>query len=227
MKPTNNKIIGYWHYGIILTYASAIAGIVGIIFSAMGMPGVGIICLYISGTCDAFDGAVAKSRKDRTDDDKLFGAMIDSASDLIAFGIAPIMVGVGLELTQWYFIIIYCMYGLNALIRLSYYNVTEEEVISEGSKRKCYEGLPVTNITFILPPLYVVATCFLGDVVNLPVLVPILIGVGLGVTALLFIIRFRCPKARASRVAIMIGIAVIVMSALYVVRYFVFGVHMI
>jgi len=91
MKNTNKKLVGFYHYGVILTYLSVVAAIVGICFSVGGnkgaRPDIGVICLLISGVCDAFDGAVAKTRKNRTREDRMFGERIDSLSDLIAFGV--------------------------------------------------------------------------------------------------------------------------------------------
>ena len=108
MKNTSKKIVGFYHYGVILTYLSVIAAITGICFSVGGnkdaRPDIGVICLLISGFCDAFDGAVAKTRKNRSREDKMFGERIDSLSDLIAFGVAPAMIGFGMRLNRWYFI---------------------------------------------------------------------------------------------------------------------------
>ena len=63
------KVVGFYHYGVILTYLSVVAAIVGICFSVGGnkgpLPYVGVICLLISGICDSFDGAVARTRKNR------------------------------------------------------------------------------------------------------------------------------------------------------------------
>ena len=43
-------------------------------------------------------------------------------------------------------------YVLCALIRLAYYNVTEEERINDNKgPREFYEGLPVTNSALIFP----------------------------------------------------------------------------
>ena len=75
----NKKFVGFWHYGVILTYMSVVSAIIGICLSVVGYPFYGgVICLWISGLCDAFDGAVAKTRKNRTQEDKMFGERIDS-----------------------------------------------------------------------------------------------------------------------------------------------------
>ena len=123
MKNQSKKIVGFYHYGVILTYLSVIAAIVGMCFSVGGnkpaRPEIGVICLLISGVCDAFDGAVAKTRKNRTKEDRMFGERIDSLSDLIAFGVAPAMIGFGMRLNRWYFMPVYAVFVLCALIRLA------------------------------------------------------------------------------------------------------------
>lgn len=94
--------------------------------------------------CDAFDGAVAKTRKNRTKEDRMFGERIDSLSDLIAFGVAPAMIGFGMRLNRWYFMPVYAVFVLCALIRLAYFDVTEEIRTSDENcgRRRYYEGLP-------------------------------------------------------------------------------------
>ena len=48
-----------------------------------------------------------------------FGERIDALSDLIAFGVAPAMIGFGMRLIRWYFIPVYGIFVLCALIRLA------------------------------------------------------------------------------------------------------------
>ncbi len=44
---------------------------------------------------------------------------------------------------------------LAALIRLAYYNVTEEELeFNENTKRVYYDGLPVTTVAILIPMIY-------------------------------------------------------------------------
>ena len=158
--------LGFYHYGVILTYLSVAAAIIGIYFSVGGNkepnPEIGVICLLISGLCDSFDGAVARTRKNRTKEDKMFGERIDSLSDLIAFGVAPTAIGFGMQINRWFFLPVFVLFILCALIRLAYFDVTEEIRMEDPNcgKRKYYEGLPVTNVAFILPIFYLIATLF-------------------------------------------------------------------
>ena len=102
MKCESKRFVGFWHYGVVLTYLSVVSAVIGICFSIGGnkrsLPEVGVICLLLSGFCDGFDGAVAKTRKNRTKQDAMFGERIDSLSDLIAFGVAPVMIGFGISI---------------------------------------------------------------------------------------------------------------------------------
>lgn len=221
MKGNKSKFVGFYHYGVILTYLSVAAAITGCILSVTVGAVWGVVCLLISGLCDAFDGAVANTRKNRTEEDKKFGEQIDSLSDMISFGFAPVMIGVGLGMTQWYFIIMYCVYVLCALIRLAYFNVTEEVRIKEGAgKRTSYEGLPVTNVAVGLPVFYLVATAFSGE----------LLFVQFGVMALcyllvafLFVFRFTMPKFGVKKLLITIFILSAIILIIVALRYTVFN----
>ena len=143
MKNTSKKIVGFYHYGVILTYLSVIAAITGICFSVGGnkdaRPDIGVICLLISGFCDAFDGAVAKTRKNRSREDKMFGERIDSLSDLIAFGVAP-------AFTSWMWVLegygklgigVAFLYVACTALRLARFNVCVTTV-----SKKFFVGLP-------------------------------------------------------------------------------------
>ena len=218
MKSDRKKFVGFYHYGVILTCISVIAAIVGICFSAMGRSGIGIICLLVSGVCDAFDGAVAKTRKDRTMQDKMFGEQIDSLSDMVAFGIAPAMIGFGLGMREWYWYPVFAVFALCALIRLAYYNVTEEIRCSDenAGERTSFEGLPVTNVAVALPVFWLVATMFLnywnGLVTKL-----IMTGAYL-LIAFLFVFRFRMPKLKTKGLLITIAILTVILVSLFLIK---------
>ncbi len=217
MKNTSKKLVGFYHYGVLLTYISVIAGIAGICFSAGGHAGRGVICLLISGFCDAFDGAIAQTRKNRTQEDKMFGEQIDSLSDLIAFGVAPVMIGYGMGMHAWYFIAVFCIFVLCALIRLAYYNVTEELRVREGDegKRVSYEGLPVTNVAVALPVFYLIATMFKGALIPQIVMCVCYLAV-----AALFVIRFRMPKLRVKGLLVTIAVLSVILISLLLIRRF-------
>lgn len=226
MKNTSKKFVGYWHYGVILTYASVAAAIAGVCLAATGRPALGVICLFVSGICDSFDGMVARTRKVRTLDDKLFGEQIDSLSDMVAFGVMPVMIGFGMGMTEWYYIIVYCVYVLCALIRLAYFNVTEElRERNEGGARTSYEGLPVTNVAIGCPVFYLVATMFLSPLIYSALAAELVMVFFYLLASFLFVFRFRMPKFHAKGIVVTILITVALIIALFLLRWFVFGVH--
>lgn len=167
-------MIGFYDYTVILTYLSLLSAGTGIVvsLSGKGHPYLGVFFLLFCGLCDAFDGKVASTKKNRTEMEKNYGIQIDSLSDLVAFGVLPACIGAALIRTspyikhlltakgstfhyasvQFVLIAILILYILAALIRLAYFNVTEEErQKKEKGARKMYEGLPVTSAALIFP----------------------------------------------------------------------------
>lgn len=212
--------VGFYHYGVILTYLSVVAAIVGICFSVGGNrapnPSVGIICLLISGLCDSFDGTVARTRKNRTKEDKMFGERIDSLSDLIAFGVAPAMIGFGMKINRWFFIPVFALYILCALIRLAYFDVTEEIRMEDENcgKRKFYEGLPVTNASFIIPIFYLIAIMFdVGSFWYTSIMI-----FGYLAVSVAFVLKFKIPKLGVKDILKVMLVVLVAISALIAVN---------
>jgi CDP-diacylglycerol--serine O-phosphatidyltransferase len=154
-----------------MSLASAGVGIVTTL--TFGNPYIGMFCLLFSGLCDAFDGKVARIKKDRTETECKYGIQIDSLSDIVAFGILPACIGMSMldnarlnliacegVVGKAFCILAYAvtvMYIVTALMRLAYFNVTEEErQKTEEGVRKHYLGLPVTSAAIIFPTFMVV-----------------------------------------------------------------------
>ncbi|MCH5162122.1 MAG: CDP-alcohol phosphatidyltransferase family protein [Clostridiales bacterium] len=224
MKCESKHIVGFWHYGVILTYLATALGVTGIIFSMLGMTDAAVLCLLHSGLCDAFDGVVARTRRNRSDRDKAFGIQIDSLSDLIAFGVAPVMIGVSMGMTAWYYIILFVAYALCALVRLAYYNVTEEErtLDPEAGNRQYFDGLPVTQISLILPVVYFVATMFGGYHEIIPHMIMLALYT---VYMCLMVLKIKLPKPHVKGLVIMIVIFLASIAAMMAVRWTVFDLY--
>ena len=73
-----------------------------------------------------FDGKIARTKKNRTEDEKRFGIQIDSLCDVVCFGVFPIVLCYELGMTHFYSIPILIFYGLAGVIRLGYFNVMEQ-----------------------------------------------------------------------------------------------------
>ena len=179
--------------------------------------------LLICGLCDAFDGKVARLKKDRSDTEKKFGIQVDSLSDIVAFGVLPICIGAALMRTsetlqkiqsgsagKVFTVILFAimtMYALMALIRLAYFNVTEEErQNTEEGARKYYVGLPVTSAAIIFPSVLLINYLFLKfkEVDLAPVYFVIL-----GITALAFVLKFQLRKPGLKAILAMVAFGAI------------------
>ena len=145
-------MLGYYDYTVVLTYVSLVISIVGITTAIQGNFRIAILCLAVSGLCDMFDGKIARTKKNRTEEEKRFGIQIDSLCDVICFGVFPIVICYCIGLNTPIGVAVISMYGVASVIRLGYFNVSEEKRQNETSEvREYYQGLPITSMAIILP----------------------------------------------------------------------------
>lgn len=215
-------MIGFYNYTVLLTYLSLISAGLGIVVSLSGggHPYLGVFFLLICGLCDAFDGKVARTKPDRSEAECKFGIQIDSLSDLVAFGVLPACIGAAMircsptingvisgELGKPYARIVsvllfgvLILYILAAMIRLAYFNVTEEErQQQEGGVRKFYTGLPVTSAALIFP-----SVLLLQYITTLDITLAYFVAVV--VTGFAFLGKFQICKPGLRGILIMVGI---------------------
>lgn len=152
-------MIGFYNYTVWLTYIGMLSSVVGIGFAGSGNITAAVICLMFSGLCDMFDGIVARTKKDRTDEERRYGIQLDSLSDVVCFGVLPVAIGYSIGADAWWQVAIMALFALAGLIRLAYYNVTEETRQQQTTeKRKHYLGVPITTSALTVPLLF----CFRG-----------------------------------------------------------------
>ena len=124
-------MIGFYNYTVILTYIGLASAVVGMTQVFGQNYRNALLCLIICGTCDMFDGKIARAKKDRTKQEKVFGIQIDSLCDLICFGMFPATLGysltVGNEKLKILGTVSSVLFVLGAVIRLGYFNVVEQE----------------------------------------------------------------------------------------------------
>lgn len=198
-------MIGYYNYTVILTYLSLISAMFGT-YLAFNQEYVGaLICLLLCGAFDSFDGIVARTKKDRTDEEKKFGIQIDSLVDVIAFGVFPTVIGYSLGLTQWYWGLIFCLFACGAVSRLGYFNVAEELRQNQTvEKRKYYQGLPVTSASLIFPAVYLLK-CIIGFESMI-----LVYGIVMAVVATAFVVNFKVIKPGLRGIIIMVFIGLFI-----------------
>ena len=219
-------MIGVYDYTVILTYLSLLSGCAGMIIAMTGLghPYLGMFCMMLSGLFDGFDGKVARTKKDRTKMEKEYGVQIDSFSDLIAFGVLPAAIGISVLRSSPYFsdvpyrveetgkmrwypivlIAIALLYVLAAMIRLAYFNVTQEERAEQKKSfgTEYFTGLPVTSAALVFP-LVLLLNFFLRFDLSI-----MYFGVML-VMAVLFLANFklRKPDNKTLMILILVGVA--------------------
>ena len=183
------KFIGVYDYTVILTYMSLISGIIGIRLAYGGQIMWAMLCLGISGICDMFDGVVARTKKNRTEDQKNFGIQLDSLCDVVCFGVVPAVILYFCGVDEPWGVAFLAFYVLCAVSRLAFFNVLEtKRQQTEGGCAKSYRGLPVTNAAIILP------ACFLLDLVVPENVMSVIYHVLPVVVGLMFITDVRVPK---------------------------------
>ena len=117
-------MIGVYDYTVIATYLSLLLGLGGLYSAAQNEPLDAMLCLMLVGLLDAFDGRIARTKKDRTEQEKRFGIQIDSLNDLVCFGVLPTAIGWSMDCDRLWFLATMSFFALCALIRLAYFNVT-------------------------------------------------------------------------------------------------------
>ena len=215
-------MIGFYNYTVWLTYVSLMSGVTGITlcFVKPDKPILAVICLLISGCCDLFDGKVARTKKDRTAQEKSFGIQIDSLVDLICFGVLPAVIMVTMasnvfENTQVYwFIPLAVMFVLFGMIRLAYFNVLEIErqATEEALTNSFFWGVPITASAIVMPVTFLVASSLFNHELIGNLAWFLAYAVMLFILGVAFVVKVKVPKfkKKGAIVLISIGLAVLI-----------------
>ena len=181
--------LGFYDYTVILTYMSLVFAVSGLLLTDSGLFPQAVACLVVCGICDAFDGTVARTKKDRTEDEKAFGIQLDSLVDVVSFGVFPAVMSIHMGSGSLLSKVIAIAYSICAVIRLAFFNVQEaKRQQQEEGRRKTYRGLPVTSISIIYPLVYLLRG-FLPQARFAAVLAAMM-----ALTAFLFILDFSVKK---------------------------------
>ncbi len=221
-------MLGFFNYTMWLTYASLLSAGLGIMvsLSGNGHPYMGMFFLLFCGLCDAFDGKVARLKKDRTEAECKFGIQIDSLSDVIAFGVLPACIGSAMlrsltvdtaagKAVKVVLTAIMLLYVLAAMIRLAYFNVTEEERQSkESGARKYYLGLPVTSAAIIFPTVLLLQYVLRAKDINI---MPVYFVV-MSLAAILFLTKFQMKKPGMKEILMLVAIGAVEAAVMIVAR---------
>lgn len=208
------KLIGVYDYTVILTYLGLLSAVFGMTQASQGNFITAIFCLAFSGLCDTFDGRVARTKKDRTEDEKSFGVQLDSLCDVICFGVFPAMLCYHMGVNGPFGIAVVFFFCLCAVIRLAFFNVLEiNHGKEEGEGGKGYRGLPVTSIGIILPTLFWLHL-LLSEAAFVAMLHGILLLVGF-----LFILDFKMPKPGLKHILALMALGFAIVGAILLAAY--------
>ena len=141
--------IGQYRFCDLVTMCGTLSAVIGIILSICGYEVAPFILLFVCSIFESIDGLFARKRKN-TEFESTYGVELDSLSDMISFGIFPIVLALNtVDYSLIY--IIAPIYGLCGLIRLTYFNTLN---ITKTNEKGYFRGVPITTIAFIYPLIY-------------------------------------------------------------------------
>ena len=123
----------------ILTLGGVCLGISSIKFSIDGNFNLAVILIMLAAILDALDGRVARLIKGTSE----FGKELDSLTDFVSFGIAPVLILYFWELNNYGKLgwAIALIYSVCCVLRLARFNLTKNESSQEW-KNNFFEGIP-------------------------------------------------------------------------------------
>jgi CDP-diacylglycerol--serine O-phosphatidyltransferase len=131
----------------LLTLAGLVCGILAIWFSVRGAYTAASTALLWALFCDWFDGPLARRMTDRTDEDRTFGAQLDSLTDMVSSGVAPAMLLLSIgDFEPWFLPGAFLLVVAGA-IRLAHFNIL-------GHDGGAFSGLPIYNNIIVVTALF-------------------------------------------------------------------------
>ena len=137
----------------ILTLAGVCLGISSIKFSIDGNFSLAVTLILLAAILDALDGRIARLIKGTSE----FGKELDSLTDFVSFGIAPVFILYFWELNNYGKLgwAISLIYSVCCVIRLARFNLTKIEDSQEW-KNNFFEGIPspAGGLLILMPLIY-------------------------------------------------------------------------
>ena len=137
----------------ILTLAGVCLGISSIKFSIDGNFNLAVTLILFAAILDALDGRIARLIKGTSE----FGKELDSLTDFVSFGIAPVFILYFWELNSYGKLgwAITLIYSVCCVLRLARFNLTKIEE-SQSWKNNFFEGIPspAGGLLILLPLIY-------------------------------------------------------------------------
>lgn len=201
-------IIGFYRSCDFVTMMSTISAIVGMILAFNHQITAAVSCLILSGICDAFDGVLAR-RRENTKDETTYGEEMDSLSDVIAFGVLPVVIMLCDGLNEIWCYPFFVLYVLCGLIRLAYFNMLAQK---NDTDKSTFIGIPITSITIVYPVFYIIFKIIFKSWISNYIMLGMLF-----ITGILYVVRIKVkkPDSIAKAVLTVLGIVVIIAMGIW------------
>lgn len=161
----------------ILTLGGVCLGISSIKFSIDGNYSLAVTLILFAAILDALDGRIARLIKGTSE----FGKELDSLTDFVSFGIAPVFVLYFWDLNRYGKLgwAITLVYSVCCVLRLARFNLTKVEETQEW-KNNFFEGIPspAGGLLILMPLIYELTNLNLGiDAKNITPYLTIIVAV--------------------------------------------------
>ena len=161
----------------ILTLGGVCLGISSIKFSIDGNYSLAVTLILFAAILDALDGRIARLIKGTSE----FGKELDSLTDFVSFGIAPVFVLYFWDLNKYGKLgwAITLVYSVCCVLRLARFNLTKVEATQEW-KNNFFEGIPspAGGLLILMPLIYELTNINLGiDIKNITPYLTIMIAI--------------------------------------------------
>ena len=198
----------------ILTLAGVCLGISSIKFAIDGNFSLAVTLILFAAILDALDGRIARLIKGTSE----FGKELDSLTDFVSFGIAPVFILYFWELSNYGKLgwAITLIYSVCCVLRLARFNLTKIED-TEGWKNNFFEGIPspAGGLLILMPLIYELTNLNIGfDVINLTPYLTILIAILL-VSKIPTLALKKISISSKTTVFLLLGIGIVFIALLF------------
>ena len=198
----------------ILTLGGVCLGISSIKFSIDGNYSLAVIFILFAAILDALDGRIARLIKGTSE----FGKELDSLTDFVSFGIAPVFILYFWELSKYGRLgwAIALIYSVCCVLRLARFNLTKIDD-QQIWKTNYFEGVPAPagGLLILMPLIFELSNLnFAFDIKNLTPYFTILIAILL-VSKIPTLSLKKISISPKATVFILLGIGIIFISLLY------------
>ena len=198
----------------ILTIGGVCLGISSIKFSIEGNYSLAVTLILFAAILDALDGRIARLIKGTSE----FGKELDSLTDFVSFGIAPVFVLYFWELNQYGKLgwAITLIYSVCCVLRLARFNLTKSDETQEW-KNNFFEGIPspAGGLLILMPLIYELTNLNFGlDIENSTPYLTIIVAILLVSKIPTFALKKISISSKAT-VSLLLAIGVIFISLLF------------